>query len=136
MEMTKFPSTPGTQGPSGMPQASIVTTRKELLATAIYWWRAGLTRELLSEDNYLEMFWRISALLPTLQRTGERILSWYSNKSTMENIIRLETSEDAVAVLNILGYHGYKVVGVGNSMDNRMVWTLERKFYEFHKDEL
>ena len=54
----------------------------------------------------------------------------------MENIIRLETSEDAVAVLNILGYHGYKVVGVGNSMDNRMVWTLERKFYEFHKDEL
>jgi len=49
---------------------------------------------------------------------------------------RLETSEDAVAVLNILGYHGYKVVGVGNSMDNRMVWTLERKFYEFHKDEL
>eukprot|EP00092_Neocalanus_flemingeri_P033114 GFUD01036009.1.p1 GENE.GFUD01036009.1~~GFUD01036009.1.p1 ORF type:complete len:373 (-),score=93.53 GFUD01036009.1:234-1352(-) len=49
---------------------------------------------------------------------------------------RLETSEDVVAVLNILGYHGYKVVGVGNSMDNRMVWTLERRYYEFHKDEL
>jgi len=49
---------------------------------------------------------------------------------------RLETSEDVVAILNILGYHGYKVVGVGNSMDNRMVWTLERKYFEFHKDEL
>jgi len=49
---------------------------------------------------------------------------------------RLETSEDVVTVLNILGYHGYSVVGVGNSMDNRLIWTLERKYYEFHKDEL
>ena len=40
-----------------------------------------------------------------------------------------------VTVLNILGYHGYSVVGVGNSMDNRLIWTLERKYYEFHKDE-
>jgi len=49
---------------------------------------------------------------------------------------RLETSEDAVTILNVLGYHGYQVVGVGNSMDNRMVWTLERKYFEFHQDEL
>ena len=49
---------------------------------------------------------------------------------------RLESSEDALTILNILGYHGFHVVGVGNSMDNRMVWTLERKYFEFHKDEL
>jgi len=49
---------------------------------------------------------------------------------------RLETSVATVAILNILGYHGYRVVGVGNSMDNRMVWTLERRYFEFHKDEL
>jgi len=49
---------------------------------------------------------------------------------------RHETDQDVVAVLNTLGYHGYKVVGAANSMDNRMVWTLERKYFEFHKDEL
>merc|ERR1719167_1367620 len=50
---------------------------------------------------------------------------------TAEN--RIETSDDVVRVLNILGSHGYRVVGVGNSMDNRMVWTIERKYIE---DEL
>lgn len=49
---------------------------------------------------------------------------------------RRETDQDVVAVLNGLGYHGYKVVGTANSMDNRMVWTLERKYFEFHQDEL
>jgi len=68
------------------------------------------------------------------QLSGEVLENIRSPTKTAED--RLETSEDAVAVLNILGYHGYKVVGVGNSMDNRMVWTLERKYFEIHKDEL
>jgi len=68
------------------------------------------------------------------QVSGEVMENIPSHRNTAE--ARTETSEDAVAVLNILGYHGYKVVGVGNSMDNKMVWTLERKYYEFHKDEL
>jgi len=68
------------------------------------------------------------------QISGEVLEDINSPTKTAEN--RLETSTDAVTVLNTLGYHGYKVVGVGNSMDNRMVWTLERKYYEFHKDEL
>ena len=77
--MTKFPSTPGTQGPSGMSQASIATIKKESPATATYWQRAGLTREQLSGANYLEKFWRISDLLQKLQRTGENILSCHEH---------------------------------------------------------
>jgi len=68
------------------------------------------------------------------QLSGEVLEDIASPTKTAED--RLETSEDVVAILNVLGYHGYHVVGVGNSMDNRMVWTLERKYFEFHKDEL
>eukprot|EP00088_Acartia_fossae_P041603 TRINITY_DN4350_c0_g1_i1.p1 TRINITY_DN4350_c0_g1~~TRINITY_DN4350_c0_g1_i1.p1 ORF type:complete len:368 (-),score=49.25 TRINITY_DN4350_c0_g1_i1:373-1476(-) len=41
---------------------------------------------------------------------------------------RFESSEDVVKVLNILGYNGYRVVGMGNNMLNRQTWTLERAF--------
>eukprot|EP00091_Calanus_sinicus_P021325 TRINITY_DN6253_c0_g1_i1.p1 TRINITY_DN6253_c0_g1~~TRINITY_DN6253_c0_g1_i1.p1 ORF type:complete len:375 (+),score=59.41 TRINITY_DN6253_c0_g1_i1:222-1346(+) len=68
------------------------------------------------------------------QISGEVLEDITSPTKTADD--RLETSEDVVAILNILGYHGYQVVGVGNSMDNRMVWTLERKYFEFHQDEL
>jgi len=68
------------------------------------------------------------------QISGEVLEDITSPTKTAED--RLESSEDALTILNILGYHGFHVVGVGNSMDNRMVWTLERKYFEFHKDEL
>jgi len=45
---------------------------------------------------------------------------------------RYETSEDVVNVLNILGYNGYRVVGMGNNLLNRQTWTLERPYFEFH----
>ena len=48
---------------------------------------------------------------------------------------RLELDADVVTTLNILGYHGYMVVGVSNTADSRTVWTLARKYFEFH-DEL
>ena len=74
-------------------------------------------------------------LLETTHRHGSIILGQLpedvmedvpSLTDTREN--HLETSENVVTVLNILGYHGYTVVGVGNTMDNRMVWTLSRKY--------
>jgi len=45
---------------------------------------------------------------------------------------RYETSDDVVNVLNILGYNGYRVVGMGNNLLNRQTWTLERPYFEFH----
>jgi len=45
---------------------------------------------------------------------------------------RYETHEDVVNVLNILGYNGYRVVGMGNNLLNRLTWTLERPYFEFH----
>ena len=39
---------------------------------------------------------------------------------------RLELESSVVTVLNTLGHHGYSVAGVGNTVDNRMVWTLAR----------
>lgn len=45
---------------------------------------------------------------------------------------RYETPEDVVNVLNILGYNGYRVVGMGNNLLNRLTWTLERPYFEFH----
>jgi len=48
---------------------------------------------------------------------------------------RYETGEEAVNVLNILGFNGYKVVGnTINPASQRLIWTLERKYYEFHGD--
>jgi len=46
---------------------------------------------------------------------------------------RYETSMSPVSVLTVLGFHGHRVVGVTTNMDNLMVWTLERKYYEFHQ---
>jgi len=74
-------------------------------------------------------------LLETTHRHGSIILGQIS-EDVMEDIPsltdtrekHLECSENAVTVLNILGYHGYTVAGVGNTMDNRMVWTLSRKY--------
>jgi len=46
---------------------------------------------------------------------------------------RYETDMTPVSVLTVLGFHGHRVVGVTTNMDNLMVWTLERKYYEFHQ---
>lgn len=49
---------------------------------------------------------------------------------------RYETTEEAVQVLNVLGYNGFSVVGMGTNILNRLTWTLERKYFEFHRNEL
>jgi len=49
---------------------------------------------------------------------------------------RRESQEDVIEVLNVLGYHGYVVMAMTKNSDNRLVWTLERKYFEFHRDEL
>jgi len=46
---------------------------------------------------------------------------------------RYETDMTPVSVLTVLGFHGHRVVGVTTNLDNLMVWTLERKYYEFHQ---
>jgi len=46
---------------------------------------------------------------------------------------RYETSMTPVSVLTVLGFHGHRVVGVTTNIENQMVWTLERKYYEFHQ---
>ena len=37
---------------------------------------------------------------------------------------RLETSEEPVEILNILGKFGYSVVAMANTADSRIIWTL------------
>jgi len=39
----------------------------------------------------------------------------------------LETSEEPVEILNILGHFGFNVVAMANTPDNRIIWTLARK---------
>ena len=41
---------------------------------------------------------------------------------------RLEISDEPVRVLDILGTAGYKVVAMGNTPDNRIVWTLAKTY--------
>ena len=98
--------------------------------------RRGFGSESNSRRNHQRVAGSYSyILLETTHRHGSIILGQISEDvmedvpsvtNTREN--HLETSENAVTVLNILGYHGYTVAGVGNTMDNRMVWTLSRKY--------
>merc|ERR1712107_581702 len=55
------------------------------------------------------------------------IQEYIQNLRTYDN--RLETDMDAVQVLNILGFNGYRVVGTANNMSNRLTWTLERGYF-------
>jgi len=48
---------------------------------------------------------------------------------------RYEAEMDPISLLNVLGFHGHRVVAVTTTSDNYMVWTLERRNYEMH-DEL
>ena len=41
---------------------------------------------------------------------------------------KLEISDEPVRVLDILGTAGYKVVAMGNTPDNRIVWTLAKTY--------
>jgi len=56
--------------------------------------------------------------------SGEVLEDLRSPVPTREGRLELESS--VVTVLNTLGHHGYSVAGVGNTVDNRMVWTLAR----------
>jgi len=46
-------------------------------------------------------------------------------------------TEDPVQVLNVLGYNGHRVVAMAfDQREGRMSWTLERAYFEFHRNEL
>ena len=48
------------------------------------------------------------------------------NNPRASSALRLETSEEPIEVLRILGYFGYNVVAMANTPDNRIIWTLTR----------
>jgi len=82
------------------------------------------------------------AYLLVQQRTGGgAVLLGRLTDSLLEDIATLSrTAEDRheteitpVDLLNVLGFHGHRVVGVSTNPQNQMVWTLERKYYEFHE---
>ena len=72
-------------------------------------------------------------LLETRHSSGAVIVGKVSG-DIMENLnnprassaLRLETSEEPIEVLRILGYFGYNVVAMANTPDNRIIWTLTR----------
>ena len=47
---------------------------------------------------------------------------------------RLETSEDPIEILRILGYFGYNVVAMANTPDNRIIWTLTRRDFSVNNE--
>merc|ERR1719347_140176 len=57
-------------------------------------------------------------------------------RTTQTALDVLEVQNDAVSVLNTLGYNGYQVVGMTKSPANSMVWTMERKYFGSHQNEL
>jgi len=72
-------------------------------------------------------------LLETRHSSGAIIVGQVS-ADIMENLhnprssgLRLETSEEPIEILRILGYFGYNVVAMANTPDNRIIWTLTRK---------
>ena len=72
-------------------------------------------------------------LLETRHSSGAVIVGKVSG-DIMENLhnprassaLRLETSEEPIEVLRVLGYFGYNVVAMANTPDNRIIWTLTR----------
>merc|ERR1712013_664503 len=67
-----------------------------------------------------------------LGRISGRVLEGIPSPSrTGDNIV--ETSLAPVEVLNVLGFSGYRVVGVAPH-NNKMAWTLERQHSELRRE--